>query len=300
MPLPKVTLLSTVKIIPEGKSAFVDWQGRCNKVLAVYPGFLSFEITASTVANEWVIVQQFQTQEALKNWRESKQKEELFSALRPILQAEPIEVESDMSEFRGGVTEVFVTEIYPNKEAEFKEWLSKVHQLEATCKGFKGMLIQSPAPGQKNWITLLQFDTLDNLDLWLASKERVEILREAEPLIANLERHRVLSPFAGWFASIAKEGTPAVWKQTMIVLLVLYPIVMLELLFLLPHLKSLPLSISNFIGNAISVALVSWPAVPLAIYFLKWWLTSKRYDLKGVIVVCLLYLLEIIVFFTLS
>ena len=294
----KLTLVSTVKVKPEYKSEFVQWQSEFHKVLAKSHGFLSFEITATAHPNEWLLVQQFHAVEDLLAWKNSEEKKKVFALLREMLSENPSETESDMKEYRGGMTEVFVTEVNPGMEAAFKEWLSKIHHLEAQFKGFKGMLIQSPAPGQKNWISLLQFDTLENLDVWLASQERETILEEARPLIANMERHRVISPFAGWFTSASKDGAPAVWKQTMIVLLVLYPIVMLELYFLNPLLKSLPFAVSTFIGNAISVSLVSWPMVPLAIYFLGWWLTKKTrsINIKGCLVVALLYLIEVLVF----
>ena len=84
----------------------------------------------------------------------------------------------------------------------------------------------------------------------------------------------------------------------MIVLLVLFPIVMLEIKFLSPLTSGLNPSLATFIGNAISVSLVSWPMIPIAIWFLEWWLSpqeDKRLQatLVGTGVVLLLYLLEI-------
>src|SRR5262249_32985415 len=158
---------------------------------------------------------------------------------------------------------------------------------------FRGVYVKSPTPGQgENWITLLRFDSQEHLDRWLTSKERKEVLKEARPLITSLESHRVISPFAGWFASTATDGRiPPVWKQTCLVLLVLFPIVMLELKFLLPLTKNLNLSVGTFIGNAISVTLVSWPMMPIAIYFLRWWLSpsdesvSLKRDVAGFLLI---------------
>jgi uncharacterized protein len=122
-------------------------------------------------------------------------------------------------------------------------------------------------------------------------------------LISSIESHRIYSPFAGWFKSLQETAgeLPAAWKQTMIVLLVLYPIVMLELKYLNPFLTGLNPSLGMFIGNAISASLVSWPLVPIAIYFLKWWLVPKdphrlRDTLLGTVVVLVLYIIEVAVF----
>jgi antibiotic biosynthesis monooxygenase (ABM) superfamily enzyme len=92
----------------------------------------------------------------------------------------------------------------------------------------------------------------------------------------------------------------AVWKEAMLVLLVLYPIVMVEFKFLFPAIQDLPLAISTFISLVISVTLITWPMMPLAVKFLGWWLSpkgNKRFtNWIGTGVVLGLYLLEILFF----
>ncbi len=62
----------------------------------------------------------------------------------------------------------------------------------------------------------------------------------------------------------------------MLVVLVLFPIVMLELRFLSPLLGGLNSSVSMFIGNVISVALIAWPFMPLVVGPMNWWLLPKK------------------------
>ena len=54
-------------------------------------------------------------------------------------------------------------------------------------------------------------------------------------------------------------------------LLGLFPVVMLELKFLMPHLRGLG-ALGTFIGNAISVAVTTWPLMPVAIKVFHGWL----------------------------
>jgi uncharacterized protein len=61
----------------------------------------------------------------------------------------------------------------------------------------------------------------------------------------------------------------------MIVLLMLYPIVMLELLFLNPLLRSLGMAEATFIGNLLSVAALGWVLVPPANRAFDWWLRPR-------------------------
>ena len=298
----QTSIATKVRIPDDAKNRFIDWQGKLNAAVAGYPGFISIEILASA-AHEWLVIQRFRQPTDLDNWKKSSEYRRLLEELKAILpKGASIEDAEDDAFKRVGVTEVFVTQISDDKKEEYRNWLEKIHQVEAKFPGFKGMYVQAPKQGE-NWITLLQFDSVENLDNWLKSPEREAVLAESKDLIRSLESHRVISPYAGWFSSIVqgKGKAPALWKQTMIILLVLFPIVMLELRFLSPLLTNLDISASTFIGNAISVSLISWPMMPTAIYFLSWWLVpqgqNKRYKtILGTALVVLLYLIEIIIF----
>jgi hypothetical protein len=212
-------------------------------------------------------------------------------------------MESNLSSIfaNNGATEVFITEVSPEKKESFCDWIAKIHEIEATFPGFKGMYVQPPGSADgNNWMTFLQFDTQENLDNWLTSRERALMLNEASGWMHSFENHRVISPYAGWFVSATEDGAvPAVWKQSMLVLLVLYPLIMLELKYLSPITSNLDLSVATFIGNAISVMLIAWPMLPIAIWAMSWWLAPHRHDypklILGVIILLILYLLEIII-----
>ena len=288
----------------ENLAAFTDWQAKLNNEIALQRGFISLEILSPVPPEqpEWLIVQRFNNPEDLSGWRVLERRQQLMVELEKYGK---VQEDTSASHMQGGITEVFVTQVIPENERAYCTWIAKIHQVEAKFPGFKGVYMQSPHGDSLNWITLLQFDTTDNLDRWLNSPERRAVLEEGKSLIASLESHRVISPYAGWFASIAKRGElPPAWKQTMLVLLVLFPIVMLELKYLSPLTASLNLSLGTFIGNAISVTLVSWPMMPFVIFCLGWWLAPKpqnrlQVTLWGIAVMILLYLAEILLFWNL-
>lgn len=302
-------IITKVHIGAEEKIAFADWQAKFHEAIVAFPGFISLEILSpkGLSPDEWGLVERFADAAQLEDWRHSKQRQHLFDELNSFLKDQGQdairEVPWGTSNQQEGVTEVFVTEVSPEKEKVYRQWISKIHQVEAKFPGFRGMHVQSPSPGKgKNWITLLQFDTPENLDRWLSSDERKRVLKESESMISALDSHRMISPFAGWFSSISKDvKAPPPWKQGMIVLLVLFPIVMLEMRFLNPLTAGLNSSLAMFIGNVISVGLVTWPAVPLAIRWLRWWLlpapeTQWRVNVFGTLFVIFLYIIEIAVF----
>lgn len=300
-------IYSTKVSIPENKkNDFVAWQGKLNQSIASFKGFISLEILSEITHSpdvDWVIDTRFDTSENFHAWTKSS----TFSKLNEELKQISISLsESEITncDLKGGVTELFVTKVSVDNELRYHEWLSRLHIAEANAPGFKGVFMQSPHKSStqgENWITLLQFDTPENLDGWLNSPERKVILDEGLGFISSLENHRVESPFAGWFSSLTADGfSVPVWKQTMIILMVLFPIVMLQMEFLKPLLTTWNLSLSTFVSNAISVSLISWPFLPLSISVLGWWLRPKNhkkiYTILGTILMIFIYAIEVIIF----
>lgn len=303
----KQPIITTLTVTPQAscKLRFVDWQAEFASSISGREGFVSLEfLSKPEKPDTWLIVQRFYNQESAGSWKYSPEYGALIEKLQPLIclngLQEKIEGESEVRE---GITEVIITDVLPEHEEAFRKWSAKIHQIEATFEGFRGVYIQSPKEnGGRHWITLLQFDSAAHLDNWLVSPERKQILKEGEPLVSSLETNRMASPFAGWFSSIAKgEEIPSVWQQTMIVLLILFPIVMLELKYLNPLLLGLNSSLATFIGNTLSVTLIAFPFMPIILPRLSWWLfPDKRRPLSltllGLVLMLILYLLEIALF----
>ncbi len=306
-PLEQTTLTSLVKVRPEMNTQFMAWQEKMNSTIAKFPGFVSLEMLPQSTKNEsmWMNIQRFRTYKDLEAWRLSEERRLLLTEVKPYLFGDISEVIQDKKLQacpQDSVTEVFVTSLKPGKHEAYRKWASKIQQIESQFPGYQGVYMQAPSDEEKNgdWITILRFDTPEHLDAWLNSNKRQEILKESESLVEVLQSHRI-SAFAGWFGDISKQAgeTMAVWKQTMLILLVLFPIVMLEMKFLNPLLKGWNLSLATFIGNAISVSLVSWPMIPLTIKCLGWWLVPGKDRLiqktiLGILIVVGLYFVEIV------
>lgn len=297
-----------IAVSSDKQSTFDDWQGKFSCMISSFPGFLSLEILSPIVTNPnlWVIIQRFRDVASADSWRTSLERHELIQDLQNFINKKDID-ESSGSEttLQTGVTEVFITKIDPEKEDIYRKWLAKIHKAEAKFPGFRGIYVQTPIRGQsENWITFLHFDKPENLERWLSSIERQEILKEASPFIRSVEKQRLFSPYAAWFSSMAKEGkVPPLWKQSMLILLVLFPIVMLEMKFLNPFTKEMNFSLAMFISNVISVALISWVTLPLVIFIYKWWLVPQNNEIKttfiGTLSILIIYLISILLFWNL-
>jgi hypothetical protein len=80
--------------------------------------------------------------------------------------------------------------------------------------------------------------------------------------------------FSNFLGPEERAEQPSNWKVNAIVLLVLYPLVMAEIIFLYPHLP-LPLGPQTFIGNAVSVFITGFFFIPWAARGLNWWLAPS-------------------------
>lgn len=312
LPLVKTSYLNcTIQIAQEHTLDFVDWQANLHHSLAMTEGFLSLEIVAVPPLNHriWKMALRFASEEHCVLWQQSSQAKSLFEELQFFLNQEVavhlVDANSSKDALADSkVSELFVVALQPNKEAEFRQWIAKIHHVEATFPGFLGVYVQAPISvdhTSKHWITFLQFDSQKHLDTWLSSSERQLLIQQSKSMIASLENHRVISSYPGWFGAFAGSvvNVPPLWKQAMLVLLMLFPIVMLEKRFLSPWIAELNPAVGMFIGNVISVAVLTWPFMPYTIRAMHWWLSPEvgsRAIWKsafGAILICAIYILSI-------
>lgn len=286
--------------------AWANWQAAFTRAAASSSGFISLEIIpVSGSAFQWHIIQQFRSAETLALWRAAEIRERLLRDLAPLLVTPTMSPEEELApDFHAlsAVTEVITTTVGVGREEAYQEWASHAQAMQARFPGYLGTFVQAPLSDEISyWTTLVRFSTPAQLDAWLASSERADLLRSVDPQVSSWHSHRLSSPFAGWFASRDDRPAPPAWKQTCLVLLVLFPVVMLEFRFLNPLLVGLHPVIATFIGNAISVSLVSWPLMKIAVFFLGWWLQPApaqraRMETLGLCALGSLYVAELLIF----
>jgi antibiotic biosynthesis monooxygenase (ABM) superfamily enzyme len=285
------------------ENEFAAWQAEVLTRAAGFTGFLNSEITPCGDASSWAVMLRFANTVHLDAWRQSETWRHLLAEAQSLIaEKSSIEIEVKESEPDGGVVEVIVTKVKAGKEGAYREWETKIQQAQSKFPGYCGSYVQPPLAGELGWTTLMRFDTAEHLDTWLKSRERAALLGEAEPLIDYAHLQRMETSFPGWFPTDPKTGQgPPNWKAAMLVLLGLFPIVMLESLFLSPRLASLNFSLALFIGNTISVALTTWLTMPVFIKALDWWLfpkpdAPKSVHWKGTLLIFALYALSVAIF----
>ena len=265
------TLLLCARVRQGHEQEFRAWHARWQHEMLQSPGARSFEVLPRTPDQDEIVgVANFDTVDALRVWRRSQTNRALIDDAREHVEGGVIMQIADKAATehyaQNGVTEVIITRVKTGKEQEYRAFADRIQRAQQTFPGYIGSFVQPPQHNETGWTTVLRFQSLRDLDHWLNSPEREALLKESEALIDGFAAQRVDTSFPGWVPADPATGKPPnMWKTAGLVLLVLFPVIMLELQFLNPVLRAahFPPALGTFTGNAISVALTTWPLMPL-------------------------------------
>lgn len=272
------SLVLCARVLAGKDPEFAQWHARWQTAMLQSPGAESFEYLPPTPdQQEAVAVARFTSIDAVRAWRHSDANRALVEEAAALVEGGLIMQLTGQAALeyyvQHSATEVIITQIKPGMEDAYRAFADRIQKVQETFPGYLGSFVQPPHQKETGWTTVLRFDSVENLDAWMTSPQRVALLKESEALIHGFEAQRVDTSFPGWVPANPVTGKPpSMWKTACLVLLTLFPVVMLELKFLNPQLHSLPPALATFIGNSISVLLTTWPLMPLAIRAFRPWL----------------------------
>ncbi|PWT85753.1 MAG: antibiotic biosynthesis monooxygenase [Proteobacteria bacterium] len=309
-----VTIVTQTRVRPENADDFARWQEETSTVVATFPGFIKQTVMPPSppAQVDWVILQRFANTEAAVIWLNSEQRLKRVAAVSPMLVGcDDINIVHDggTGVLPSPVSAVISTRIKRGQERAYRAWEQRIAAAQSKAPGFQGYRFEPPIPGvQDHWLAILRFDTEANLQAWLNSQERQKLLQEAAPFTEEFHARIVRTGFDQWFpVPAAGAPPPAAWKQNMLVLLMLYPVVFLFGVFvqtpLLTGRAALPFAVALFIGNVVSVLLLNY-LVPWTSERFAWWLQpagakARRIDIAGTALVVALYAAMVVVFWRL-
>lgn len=305
---PPAKVVTALRVKAGNRDRVVAWNALAASALEHWAGFAGREVVPPQPdgLDEWVFVTRFDSLAQAVAWRASADCARLRAEIAPSLEddgyAELAGAAASRFHVENSVTEVIIEEVRAGSEDAYRAWSHRMEEAQARLPGYQGGYTQPPPAGGRHWTTLLRFATVDDLNGWLGSQERQALLREAAPLVERAIAHRVNTAFPGWAPTDANSGKPPPdWKTTMLVLLGLYPIVAIEIAWLMQYLAGLRPALAGFIGNALSVTLVAYGTMPLLVRGMGWWLfprpdAAARLTVAGAVLVVALYAAEIALF----
>jgi antibiotic biosynthesis monooxygenase (ABM) superfamily enzyme len=305
-----VTIIVQTRARDGQAAAFGQWQAQVSEAVAKQPGFIEQSVIPPNPPTQpdWVILQRFTGKEAAVAWLQGQQRQDLVNAAAGFLAgADDVHLVHDTT--RGAlpapVSVVISTRVKPGREAEFRQWERRIAAAQARAPGFQGYRFEPPVAGvHEDWVAILRFDSDASLQGWMDSPARAALLKEGEDFTETFHARVVRTGFESWFgaASPATAMAPA-WKQNMVVLGLLYPVVFLfgwaVATPLLQGRLGWPFWFALFVGNIFSVLVLS-KLVPLVCNGLGWWLTPKeanpRTDAVGAVLWLGVYAVSLLVF----
>ncbi|WP_216363437.1 antibiotic biosynthesis monooxygenase [Subtercola boreus] len=293
---PAVSLIIQRRVLPGSDDAYRAWQRKLGNVLATWPGFLGRDVIEPSPPSQtdWVLVQRFVNVEAARSWLQSSERAALFDEIKGhfVGQEEIHLVTEDERKTPDAASIIVTSRVEPADEAAFLSWQRKISAAEANFPGFQGHKIERPTPGvQEDWTVILSFDTDEHLAAWTDSPQRRKLLAEGEAYASDTRVSKAKYGFTFW--NTDRPSRLMIFKDNLLVLLVLYPIVFLfGYLIGSPFLSGVPFWLSLFIGNIVSTQLLGWLVAPWIFRVFAWWHTpgiGTRREVLGYVVLAVLY-----------
>ena len=203
------------------------------------------------------------------------------------------------------VTATITHNVDPQHEQKFLDWQLRIAPLQSTFPGFIGYKLEKPRAGiNEPWVAIVTFDTDEHLEAWLTSPQRQKMLEELHTFTTSGHLEKVYSGFNFWFTN--NQSSRSVWKENMLVLLTLYPVVFLLSYIQKPAMRyGVPFWLALFFSNFMSTVILGYVTVPWLMHKFEWWLNpkkelQKKHTVLGTLVVILLYVMALFVCWLLS
>ncbi|MBD2179059.1 antibiotic biosynthesis monooxygenase [Pseudanabaena sp. FACHB-1998] len=181
------------------------------------------------------------------------------------------------------ITLVISEVVEPNLIEEYEDWTKGINQSAQQFAGFIGVEIIRPRDHQyPEYVVIVKFDNYDHCKTWLTSSVYQQWMRRSKEFIARRSLQHQSSGLELWFTlpqnSLPAPPQPAYYKQVIVGVIAVYPLILLANLVVAPFLQGLPPLISLLISVIFVSTLLTYPVMPYLTKILNFWLypTPKR------------------------
>jgi antibiotic biosynthesis monooxygenase (ABM) superfamily enzyme len=261
-----VTVIIGQRVLRDAEEQFLAWQHELNEAASRYPGFLGAELTAPTETQpDWVVIYRFDSIANLRAWLNSSTRQEGM-----VGGAQYFDGPSTQQIVGGAakpadqlITVVATHHVEPHDVEEFLAWQERLRLAESKFHGYRGTELFRPVEGvQDAWTAMYRYDTVADLEAWMTSDERSQLLEEGEKF-RDFQLRTMDNSFGSWFAFDDKGNQaqpPSDIRTSFAVWVGIYPTAMLIMIALSP--LKLPIWLGTLTGNLCSSFILTFVTMP--------------------------------------
>lgn len=278
------------RVTPGREAEAEDVMRKIMSLARGFEGYLGTEIFPPIpgVQDAYVVLYRFNRGSHLRQWLNSSLRQEMLRQIGDMLIEPSHEFFFAHSRRQAGTaSSVFAYRIRSDRETEFREWRRRILEEVRTWKGFLGTesfdTLDSAHP---EFVVVVRFDSRLNLDAWLQSKIRKTFMKEVRRYVDHYALRRIGSGFEGWFDTSANKNPPASWRQAMVILTALFPVIMTLRQLLFPVFSALPMPAAFLILLTVDMAVLTYVVMPRFTLLMNFWLrpspdSTWRNELAG-------------------
>jgi antibiotic biosynthesis monooxygenase (ABM) superfamily enzyme len=190
-------------------------------------------------------------------------------------------LDSPAKGFEEVVTLVVKHRVKAGFEVPYEAWLRNIVAIAGQQDGHLGVdVIKGKNAGMDFYTCVLRFCSTEAMQRWLDSPQRLALVNEATPMLADGDQTEVNPVNEFWFAPQADASTPPPrWKQAVVTLLVILPHTLLVPLIWGPVLRLNAFLSSYFVATLLItltiVVSVVYLFMPMATRLFAPWLSSS-------------------------
>ncbi len=179
-----------------------------------------------------------------------------------------------MTDIKQQVSEILSVIVKYDKMKEYELWLKKIELALAKQNGFIAIEVIRPSDvSAPEYFILQRFESLEDLESWKNSEVLTKLKNESHEFIVKVqfgERQYGTEMFFSRPLGNIYYPKPPFWKQAIVGIITVYPIIILSSTILNPLFNDLPKALSMFFTICIMSPIMITVMPKVSIMFKKW------------------------------
>jgi len=112
----------------------------------------------------------------------------------------------------------------PAKREQYENWLAKIMPIAASYPGHLGVQVVRPPEGHNEYLIVVRFASILDLQNWQQSVERKRLVKEIAGILESEEALDIKTGIDYWFTPPTVGMHPRRWKQWLVTTSVIWPL----------------------------------------------------------------------------